>query len=704
MKKIPSQRAIAIRVTIFFILILLFQDMTVYSQQESNLWWKERPLRIYHPNMREYEAENLNVEEFIAGCRDLNAEAIVFSTGGVYAFYDTKVAFHVKSPNMGDRDLLKEVVNEAHKYGIKVIARFDFEKARPALFKEHPEWFYLNEENKPTVNRSGNSDQFYKTEILEGYQNEDFAFPVLREVFQKYKVDGVHLNAPGFSGLHFREEQIRKFNIPEDPDAQQRWRAERLSKQMLKYREIILEYKKDALFMAEINSPENPGWGINRGFDHELLSGSYTNLLSTSGEANDLNLYKMRWWVSLTADWSHASNSPLSGLPLVNLKAAFVKGKYALKPVNEYRFQCYQAMAHNAGVKAATYGLINNMPDERTSSMIDEPFRLMKESEKIMTNAEKIVQVALIWPAKEELGFNPSGYSEEMFGLYRTLISEHVLFDVVLAHRLTSNMAKDFQSIIIPSVAVLSSSQSEFLKQYIMDGGNLIVQDAFPDKSLPEEWKAFLGGKWGSDPYNCAYGVSALKTQADFPYMLILNHDIRQVEPPKEAEILYTGSPTPGGSFIPETYLKLKKGDKPLSFTLKKGKGTVSYFGSNLGEIIWMNDFPDYSKILENLLYTVPGIERKISLDAPGTISITAYRKDSNYVLHLVNATGKIPLEEAVPVGPIRITLKNTSSENISFLQPGEKTMDLEGKNLNGNLNITIDKLGAYGMLIIKTN
>jgi hypothetical protein len=651
--------------------------------------------------MRETEAADLNVEEFIAGCRDLHAEAIVFSAGGVYAFYDTRIPYHMKSPHMGNRDLLKEVIQEAHKYNIRVIARFDFEKARQDLFKDKPDWFYLDENNEPRANRSGNDERFYKTELLGGYQNEDFALPVLREIFTNYDVDGVHLNAPGFSGIYIRDGLIKKFDIPEDSKAQERWREERLAEQMFKYREIIHASNKDALFMAEINSPESPEWGSNRGFNHELLAGSYTNLLSTSGEASDLDLYRMRWWSSLAADWSHASNSPLSGLPLVNLKVAFVRGKYSMKPVNEYRFFCYQAIAHNAGIKAPTYGLINNMPDERTASMIADPFRFMERSENYLTSAVRIAPVALVWPEKEHPGVNPSDYNDEMLGLYRTLISEHVLFEIVLAHRLTEKMAGKYQTLILPSMSILNKAQSQFLQTYILNGGHVIILDALPELPFSPVWEKFLGGEWTRNSFQCAYGVSVPGSRAGLPSVITLNTDIRRIIPPREAEIWYTASPTPGGSFIPETYPDLERGNRPVLFHMDKGKGTITWFGSGLGSILWKNDFPDYGEILDRMLDASSGYERMVMTDAPGTVNLTAYKVNSNIVLHLVNGTGKIPLKEPVPVGPFKVVMQNTSLRKISFLEPGSETRDIKGQNAGGNHEITIDKLKAYGILVL---
>lgn len=237
------------------------------KEASSSEWWKNRPLRIYHPNMREVEADDFDVKRFMADCKSLHAEAIVFSTGGIYAFYQTQVPHHVKSPHMKDRDLLKEVIEEARANGIKVIARFDFSKARQDLLERCPEWFYLGMDGKPQQRRGG----LYQTTVLGGYQNEEFAIPALREILNGYEVDGFHLNAPGFGGTVFDEATIRKYSIPTGKEAQRRWREERLAGQMKKYRQIIQQGNPEALFMAEINSPESPGWGMSRGFNHELL-------------------------------------------------------------------------------------------------------------------------------------------------------------------------------------------------------------------------------------------------------------------------------------------------------------------------------------------------------------------------------------------------------------------------------------------------
>lgn len=676
----------------------LFFAFVFCTEASASAWWKNRPLRIYHPNMREAEADNFDVKRFIADCKSLHAEAVVFSTGGIYAFYQTQVPHQVKSPHMKDRDLLKEVVEEARANGIKVIARFDFSKARSDLLERHPEWFYLGTDGKPRQRRNG----LYQTTVLGGYQNEDFAMPALREILSRYEVDGFHLNAPGFGGTVFNEATIRKYSIPTGKEAQRRWREERLANQMKKYRQIIQQGNPKALFMAEINSPESPGWGMSRGFNHELLAEGYTNLLSTAGRPDDEDLYKLRWWVGLTADWSHASKSETSGLPLVNLKVGYHKGKLSLKPVEEYAFYCYQALAHNAGIKAPTYGLLGNMPDPRTLSMIAEAFRFMERCEPYLTSAKPIAPVALIWPVEEDATGDEGSWRDEMLGLYRAMVSRHILFEIVLSHRIPEDLERRYHTIVLPSATVLDASHIASLIAFIKTGGRLVLMDAVPDKPMPVAFTRFLGGRWEAKSTEIAYAVSQPSSQSGLPGPIMLSGRIRHVVPPQNSRVWYYSSPTPGGSHIPELFPVIEKGDRAVVYSTKIEEGEVAYFAGGLGTMMWKNDLADYSAILEKMIYPDSSEWRPLTTDAPGTVNVTAFRIKSGITVHLVNGTGKTPLDRVVPVGPIRIRLQGTTGKRVKWYAPGEESALLESHSRSGYTEVIIPKLEAYCLVVVE--
>lgn len=696
-----KRNALIPKMQIFIFLLSFITGNAVFAQSETTPWWKDRPLRVYHPNMREIEVEDLDVKQFMADCKALHAEAIVFSTGGPYAFYNTKVPYHKKSPHMGYRDLLKEVVEEAEKEDIRVIARLDFSISNEEVLNEKPEWFFRDLEGNLSEKRSATGERFIRTDMLEGYRNEEVAIPILEEVCSKYDIAGVHLNAPGFRARKFRKETTDKFGIPGDPVALQRWREQRVAEQMLDYRKVIHEHRPGALFMAEINSPENPGWGSGRGFNHELLAGSYTNLLSTAGEPDDDEMYKLRWWTALSADWSHASNSALSGLPLINLKVGYQDGKLTLKPVSDYQLNCYQAIAHNAGIKAPSYGLMGNMPDPRTASMIAVPFAFMERCESFLQGAERITPVALVWPGNEGEGLDPGSYREGMLGLYRALVYEHQLFEIILAHLLKDDLSPTHHTVIVPSFQILRREHIEALQSFVARGGHLVIFDADPEAPIPDSWTGFMGLEQNGPAYECAYSVSADNASPQLPYGIMLDLQLRQVKPPREAEVWYYDSPSLfGGNFVPEVFPVLERGERPVLFTMEKGEGYITYFAGAFGSMMWARDLADYTQIFSQMIRH-PEKHPLIEMDAPVTVNITAFQSGSKMVIHLLNGTGRIPLDEFVPVGPVNLKINKEMDGSCRWYVPGQETRALPAKRQEGSFTLSIEKLEGYGILVL---
>jgi hypothetical protein len=410
----------------------------------------------------------------------------------------------------------------------------------------------------------------------------------------------------------------------------------------------------------------------------------------------------LRWWVGLTADWSYASKSETSGLPLINLKVGYHKGKLSLKPVEEYALYCYQALAHNAGIKAPTYGLLGNMPDPRTFSLIADIFGFMERYEPYLTSAEPIAPVALIWPSGEDIVIDKGWLRDEMLGLYRAMVSRHILFEIVLLHRIPKNIGRRYQTIVLPSATVLQRSHIASLIAFIKTGGRLVLMDAVPDRPMPAAFTRLLGGQWEVKFTESAYAVPQPSLRSRLPGPIMLSGKIRQVVSPKNSFVWYYSSPTPGGSHIPEFFPVLEKGDGAVVYSTKIDDGEVAYFAGGLGTMMWKNDLPDYSTILEKMIYPESSGGRLLMTDAPSTVNITAYRIKTGITIHLVNGTGKTPLDRVVPVGPISIRLQGTTKKRIKLYAPGEESDLLESYSKSGYTEAIIPKLKAYGLVVVE--
>jgi hypothetical protein len=406
--------------------------------------------------------------------------------------------------------------------------------------------------------------------------------------------------------------------------------------------------------------------------------------------------------VALTADWSHASKSEKSGLPIVNLKVGYHKGKLSLKPVEEYAFYCYQALAHNAGIKAPTYGLLHNMPDPRTYSMIAQVFRFMERCEPYLTSAESIAPVALVWPAEDDTIGDEGSWRDEMLGLYRAMICRHILFEIILSHRIPANLEQRYNTIVLPSATILNESRIVSLIAFVKTGGRLVLMDAAPDKPMPAAFAHLLGGQWQEKSAQSAYAIPQKSSHSGLPGPIMLSGRIRHVVPPEDSSVWYYSSPTSGGSHIPELFPILEKGGRAVLCSQKIEKGEVIYFTGGLGMMMWKNDLPDYSQILETMIYPTSSERRPLTTDAPETVNITAYRMKSGITVHLVNGTGKTPLDRVVPVGPIHIRLQGIMRKQVKWFAPGKESVLLKNHSRSGYTEVMIPKLKRYGLMVVE--
>jgi len=362
--------------------------------------WHQRPLRIYHPNPRESELRTLDVKRFVAGCVQTRAEAIVISVAGVYAFYPSRVKYHYVSQVIGDRDLVDEIATECGRQNLRVIARVDFAKAREEVWGDHPEWFQRDPQGAPVTR-----DNYYAACPLGGYQNAEFAYPVLREILNRYPVDGFHLNAGGFDGYCYCANCARDYagKLPMDPVADPaawrqflRWRREVISRQMAGYYRVLREVNPQSFFMAELWGEERPQSALSSGYHPPSLvqHNSFSQLLFTSAEMRTAR--DSRLWVGLTADHAHAAG----GRSLINIKMQMrdLRLSQTFMPPAEFTRCAMQALAHGAGLKLVTLAIPERVLDARTLPRAREVFAFMQRQAEVFDSMAPLASTALVWP------------------------------------------------------------------------------------------------------------------------------------------------------------------------------------------------------------------------------------------------------------------------------------------------------------------
>jgi hypothetical protein len=413
-------------------------------------------LRIYHPNAREFELRTLEVKRFVADCRATGGEAIVVSAGGVYAFYPSKVKYHHVSPISGQRDLLGETVEEARRHNLRIVARVDFAKVREEVWKDHPEWIRRDSQGKP-VQRGG----YYSTCAMGGYRNEEFAYAVIREIQERYGVDGFHLNAGGFPYCYCPA-CVQAFGSPIPADPHQdpvewrrflQWRQEAISRQLAGYYRLMRERNPASFFMAELGGQESPSWALSSAYHLPSLVkfDSFSNLLFTSGEMEASR--ESRLWVALTADHGVA----VGGRPLINIKMQMrdLRLSQAYMPPAEFSYCAYQALAHGAGLKLVTLAVPERVLDSRTLPDLANVFDFMRQQQPLLDSMEPLAQVALVWPEAALMqgsameGEAADALRSEALGLYTAMKMRHAALALLYDEQISPQRLRGYDAVVL---------------------------------------------------------------------------------------------------------------------------------------------------------------------------------------------------------------------------------------------------------------
>jgi hypothetical protein len=691
----------------------------------KNTWWYRRQLRIYHPNAREFELKNLNTARFINDCVDTGAEAVVISAGGIYAFCQSKIKYHYISPIMGERDLLKEITDLAHENNLKVLARFDFSKAREDVFLQHPEWFQRKPNGEPY-----RSTKFFAACPIGGYHNADFAYRVILEAFRDYHVDGVHLNAGGFHRHYCYCDSCKSsfgrpipFGPEEDAEAWRqfiRWRQEAIAKQLSAYYKLMTDVNPEAFFMAELAGEEYPAWTHDSGFQIPALRNAFSQILCTSGGLAAPK--QSRWWIGMTADKVQAvDNTPVINIKLQMRDMGFTNTNV---PPAEFLFYCYQSIAHGSGLKLATFGIPQYMSDERTMPCIKEVFELMKAQREVLDTMVPVCDTALVYPAAallESMEMEkkaPAGARTEMktieglrgefVGLYNVLKAIHGMIGVIFDEDVSAETLAKYRTIVFPTVVWMDDKQSLAISDYVKGGGSVIVLDSITASDgsfypIPKRLADLLNCKFESVAANSNYMI----TEASFcseatGYIgpLPLTKLYRTIKTNDSVEVLVSSS-FGNEPAAPEEFSGLTAGENPIVIRSKVGKGRMVYVGTGMGKMLLDIGHTDYYTMIGSLVNWCLHGHGTLTTDAPASMEVNLARWEKGLVVHLVNGSGMIPLDKPLRVGPVSIDIRSGNPDRVTLNRPGSSVEDLIFNYADGILKLEIPYVDLYAQVVI---
>jgi hypothetical protein len=685
-------------------------------------WW-HRPVRLFHPNMRESELGGFDAGRFVGSCAATNADGIVVNAGGIVAFYPSQVPYHYVSPLLNGHDFLKEVTAQLHAARMRSIARVDFSKARADLFSVHPDWFARNPDGSART-----AGAYYEVCPNSPYLGEGFAFPVIREILKGYEVDGFHLNAGGFPGhcccSKCQEKYQARFGakLPlridwKDPASKQlvSWRYESSAECLALLQKEMQAIRKDVFWTGELAGLDNPTWARDKALDIAGLSRCFSSLMCTIDNAEpDPDL---RWVSGMTASYARS----VGGRPsIINLKVSMRAAgwTHASMPPAEYAQCAWQAIAHGAGLKMPTFGLPGNIDDERNMAVIAETLGVLKKHAWVYEDARPAAPVALVWsqPTLELYGQDDAKarYADCVHGFYAALMENHIPTVVVSDEALNPGNLAGFRGVVLPNLACMSDGQAHTIAEFVRGGGALIAShetslyDAAGDRRTKLALAEVLGAEYAPDPPVTPVKNAYLCRRQPHPMTAWM----------RDTSVLpFSGRITPvrlaGGAVAPLVYGYTARAVDPeemqnpirtavpmlIANTFSAGKAV--YLPCDVDRFYFRSRVDDARRLLGSAVAWALGDGLPLSTNAPSEVGVALSEKPGFTFVHLINTIGGRPLGEVVTVRDLEFHLRMGSKVKSVRTLRGGAMLAFEARD--GRVRFTVPVFSAYEVVVIES-
>jgi len=445
-------------------------------------WIGKRLLRIgYWP---QYTAKEKDWVQKIDPVKIINQlvkggfQVVEWSVPETYSFLN--VGSGVKHPATENvkRDILRELIEEAKKKGIKVMVGVPLDPPKEWCVK-HPEVFPKGGVGGfPCVNNPIYREEFTK---------------YIKALVISYDIDGIMFDGAHPHLLYPRDKSgkiicrycAEKYkqqtgkNLPYKEDWNDlnwkryvRWRFQCVN-------EFLIELKKAIKSVAPhiyvtINSNINfyESWQLGGDTDtiYNATDGMFFETMLDSRNLLEASLNMKLGWAALEGrppEIYHKTFNPPT------FRFAYGRPTYT-----EVATLAWLGLAHGASVGIhSSMDKDGNPHSERTKVYIKVGKEISREM-KYLVNAKPIYYCGIHFSQNTRDfygGVNASAYLSSFVGAEQALTESHILTGVLLDHQMDLKHLQNYKLIVLPNSACLSQKQVEAVKEYVQNGGKLLA-------------------------------------------------------------------------------------------------------------------------------------------------------------------------------------------------------------------------------------
>lgn len=761
-----NYRIFRLNYCVLFVLIAMFCNRLVHAQEAE--WFEVQPrtflvdFQFPDPEDQGVEGtpsflENMDPVRIVKQVKKANANTIIVHSKCMRgnAYYNTE--FGHKHSNIGERDLMKEFSVAARAEGLNLLFYHVMSQDR-RYWDEHPEgraeiapgrdhkWVLLNDDRLVTKDEmivsclNGPHRDYLKDMTAELARNYDFdgfwldwgsLWPLVSPCYCSYctkeYVDSTGKELPTTS---------EEFVWPKGNDYGVFGRYSTAVRN-----DSWEEYAKYYKWRVALNTK------IIEDIVNNIKSINPNLTVTTNGSATSMN---QDWDYPESLDYLCNEYHFNAGMAATSFKSLQQK---ALKPgapfeIESWRF-CTQIGGGGRGFLVKTpAALITEMApviahggfsqyydqlradgtlDEESLDIAEQAFAEVASKQPWARIGKPITYASILWSKSTDAFGIPQGtggHGEGIKGFHNALMESHVPVEIISEQNLKNILNGDTKVLIVPSAQVLSENTVEVLKEFVNQGGGLVVTGLSsvnfpPNKEVdnPETNEFLLTELIGADfkdisdhifdfvnlrnghPVTAGLSYDIPLTTEDYQAVTVTPHDGTQVLGTlvKDTPGFFMGS-LPG-----------KDTKEPVITVNNVGKGRVVYLGLPVGALYNRFAHHYHKQLLKNSVMWAANADMPVTAETYETVEIVPWHEEDSKrtVVHVINRTGAglphgegVQQHELIPVHDVKLKINKEYAGTKAFSQPGNKPLPVEF-DAGGSMTVNLDKVEVWEVVEI---
>jgi hypothetical protein len=718
--------------------------------------WLSRRNRGIHMTIRDVDCANFDVEAMARTFAEWRVTFFSFFAAGYVTTYPTRLALQRISPWLEGRDLTGDLIEAAHRYGIKAIPMIDLGQLPEAAYAAHPEWAALDAQGRPVPAADG---ALYRACPLGGFIR-DYSREMVAEMAERYPLDGVKFGGGsyGFGATvchcpacqeRYPREMGRPLPAAEDwgdPAWQQyhRWKGQRTAETVRHLVEIVRQEAPGAPVVGNAVCFGDPSWTLRSSLDIEGLA-----LIQDISQvevqsrfryepSRDAGAWQYLRWPTETARYMTA----VSERPVWTVCSYFMAWPWRRSAVPAAEQTVYLAqMAANGAMPMVN--LSGGPPavheDPRGFQAIASVYRFMADHATLYED-RSAANLALVYSQEtlERYGDQAAEqYVEELRGYELALDEAHIPYDIISCRTLTAEVLARYRALVVPGASVLSDEAAEALRAFVGAGGGLIADydcglytpegerradlplsdllgvtllgETLPSVALPSETLLSVSRSAVSQARELLQAymrrVAAhpiVASSQDIELLPLPGRFMPVASAPGAVVPLRRAAPF---RVFPEGWAYTTDADpgEPLAVAYEAGGGRAVYFANQMGRAFKMVHAPALGDLIADAARWILGDALPLRAVAPATLQLSLRRCASGLAVHCVNLTGgERYMREIIPLHGCRIAIRPPVGEGVATARLVSTGAELPIERDGDWLWVTAPQLGAYDVVLFE--